>query len=267
MPRQCPGDQHGEYQLPNTRNEPEKPRTVKVARQDYWSTICPQSTLVNTSIDVSLFNYASGLANLTYGCNTSTPSTNSQVCTINGSDVSVAFHRTGDEHPFANYTWKTEVLVPVFETAARALENNQTSVEDAVDEGFELGLQIDNDQCNYCEGSGGTCGYNNKTITHGGFVCFCKDQPYAITCAVKSGMSKSNIIETSMSTMIIKWLTIGVICIILISRKRKFFLKGYFKAEHRYELDIEQVIQNYGSFTPKAVQLFRCKETHKLIQR
>lgn len=172
---------------------PKNPRTVKVARQDYWNKICPQRTLVNTSINVSLFNYASGLANLTfyYGCNTSTPSTNSQVCTINGSDVSVAFHQTGDEHPVANYTCKTEVLVPVFKTAALALENNQTSIEDAVDEGFELGLQIDNDQCNYCEGSGGTCGYNNTTTTHGGFVCFCKDQPYAITCAVKSGMCVS----------------------------------------------------------------------------
>ncbi|CAB4273630.1 unnamed protein product [Prunus armeniaca] len=122
---------------------PKIPRTVKVARQDYWSTICPQSTLVNTSINV---------------------------CTINGSDVSVAFHQTGDEHPVANDTCKTEVLVPVFKTAALALENNQKSVKDAVDEGFELGLQIDNDQCNYCEGSGGTCGYNNKTTTHGGFM-------------------------------------------------------------------------------------------------
>ncbi|XP_008229302.1 PREDICTED: LEAF RUST 10 DISEASE-RESISTANCE LOCUS RECEPTOR-LIKE PROTEIN KINASE-like 2.1 [Prunus mume] len=180
---------------------PKNPRTVKVARQDYWSTIYPQSTLVNTSINVSLSNYASGLANLTfyYGCNTSTPSINSQVCTINGSDVSVAFHQTGDEHPVANDTCKTEVLVPVFKTAALALENNQTSVKDAVDEGFELGLQIDNDQ-SFWTGVG---------------------------------------------------ITIGVICIIFISRKRKFFLKRYFKTEHRYELDIEQVIQNYGSFTPK----------------
>ncbi|CAL8136927.1 unnamed protein product [Prunus armeniaca] len=228
---------------------PKIPRTVKVARQDYWSTICPQSTLVNTSINVSLFNYASGLANLTfyYGCNTSTPSINSQVCTINGSDVSVAFHQTGDEHPVANDTCKTEVLVPVFKTAALALENNQKSVKDAVDEGFELGLQIDNDQCNYCEGSGGTCGYNNKTTTHGGFVCFCKDQPYAITCAVKSDIQRKGAIAFWTGVGI----TIGVICIIFISRKRKFFLKRYFKTEHRYELDIEQVIQNYGSFTPK----------------
>ncbi|PQQ16566.1 LEAF RUST 10 DISEASE-RESISTANCE LOCUS RECEPTOR-LIKE PROTEIN KINASE-like 2.1 [Prunus yedoensis var. nudiflora] len=134
---------------------PKNPRTVKVARQDYWNKICPR------------------------------------VCTINGSDVSVAFHQTGDEHPVANYTCKTKVLVPVFKTAALALENNQTSIEDAVDEGFELGLQIDNDQCNYCEGSGGTCGYNNTTTTQGGFVCFCRDQPYAITCAVKSGMCVS----------------------------------------------------------------------------
>ncbi|PQP99644.1 LEAF RUST 10 DISEASE-RESISTANCE LOCUS RECEPTOR-LIKE PROTEIN KINASE-like 2.5 [Prunus yedoensis var. nudiflora] len=64
------------------------PRSVTVARQDYWKTICPP-TFVNTSINFFLFNYpSSGFTNLTfyYGCNTSTSKTtaklnsSSQVC-------------------------------------------------------------------------------------------------------------------------------------------------------------------------------------------
>lgn len=65
---------------------------VIVARNDYWKTICP-STYVNTTLNFSLFNYGSGLQNMSfyYGCNSASGlnlSSNSHVC---NSSVTVSF--------------------------------------------------------------------------------------------------------------------------------------------------------------------------------
>ncbi|VVA40582.1 PREDICTED: LEAF RUST 10 DISEASE-RESISTANCE LOCUS RECEPTOR-LIKE PROTEIN [Prunus dulcis] len=61
------------------------------------------------------------------------------------------------------------VHVPVFDTAAKDLENNEKDINDVL----ELGLKTDNDQCSRCEGSGGKCGYNS---TDSRFIFFCQNQ-------------------------------------------------------------------------------------------
>ncbi|KAI5339311.1 hypothetical protein L3X38_018583 [Prunus dulcis] len=156
--------------------------SVTVARQDYWETICPP-TYVNTSINFFLFDYNSGLTNLTlyYECNTTIPEVlTSQVCSTNNGDISVwSITRSLPLDPVATGACKNKVIVPVFSTAALALEANTTTIQDAVDGGFELGLEINNVQCNSCVESGGKCGLNTTT---GGFSCFCLDQAYATVC-------------------------------------------------------------------------------------
>lgn len=167
-------------------------RFVKVARNDYWKTICP-STYVNTTLNFSLFNYGSGLQNMSfyYGCNSASGlnlSSNSHVC---NSSVTVSFltqtQTSKFPDPVATGACQSMVPVPVFETAALALDSNQTTIQEAIDGGFELGLKIDNAPCNSCEASGGKCGLNT---TNGDFICFCQDQPYAATTcsSSKSGM-------------------------------------------------------------------------------
>ncbi|KAL6286676.1 hypothetical protein ACE6H2_011066 [Prunus campanulata] len=156
--------------------------SVTVARQDYWGTICPP-TYVNTNVNFSLFDYTSGLTNLTfyYGCaSIDIPGLNStsQRCNTNNDNVTYAT-RSPQSDPVASSFCKEEVNVPVFRTAAVTLEANPTTLQDAVDGGFELGLQIDNVQCNICVESGGNCGVNTTT---GGFSCFCLDQAYATLC-------------------------------------------------------------------------------------
>ncbi|PQM39962.1 LEAF RUST 10 DISEASE-RESISTANCE LOCUS RECEPTOR-LIKE PROTEIN KINASE-like 2.5 [Prunus yedoensis var. nudiflora] len=159
--------------------------SVTVARQDYWETICPQ-TYVSTSINFSLFNYTSGLTNLTfyYGCNisikTAIPGVSSLSQACNG-DINVSYvTRSPQVDPVTiNQICASVVIVPVLTTAAQALEANRTTIKEVLDGGFELGLQIDNVQCNSCENSGGKCGLNTTT---GGFSCFCLDQAYASVC-------------------------------------------------------------------------------------
>ncbi|KAL6143568.1 hypothetical protein ACLB2K_054263 [Fragaria x ananassa] len=136
-------------------------RAVKVARNDYWGTICPP-TYVNTNINFSLFNYGSGLQNTSFT-----------------TDVILL------------QILQCEVLIPVLETAALAIESNTTTIQEAMDGGFVLGLKIDNGPCNSCEASGGKCGMNTS---NGEFMCFCQDQPYAATtCSSKSGSTSLSV--------------------------------------------------------------------------
>ncbi|KAM0960514.1 hypothetical protein ACFX2I_025447 [Malus domestica] len=73
-------------------NSTTTPRTVKVARQDYWGTICPP-TFVNTTLNFSLFDYDSGYTNMTfyYQCNTSIRLPTAQSCNIHNT-VSPVFY-------------------------------------------------------------------------------------------------------------------------------------------------------------------------------
>lgn len=94
--------------------------------------------------------------------------------------------------PVVTGACQSEVLIPVFETAALAIESNTTTIQEAMDGGFVLGLKIDNGPCNSCEASGGKCGMNTS---NGEFMCFCQDQPYAATtCSSKSGMINMHIL-------------------------------------------------------------------------
>ncbi|XP_050152334.1 LEAF RUST 10 DISEASE-RESISTANCE LOCUS RECEPTOR-LIKE PROTEIN KINASE-like 2.4 isoform X2 [Malus sylvestris] len=216
------------------------PRTIKVARQDYWKTLCP-SSFANTSINFSLFNYSSGLTNVTfyYGCDVDVPRVyySSQVCNVNNGSDQVD---TG--------LCKVNVTVPVFSTAAIGIEVNPTTLQDAIDGGFKLEIKIDNDQCNSCEGSGGRCGHNTTT---GGFTCHCQDQASATICNSTS-TEPSGSLSPSWKIGIsagVSGTIVAVICIICISRKRK--LMCFSKKDKTDDFDVGAFIRNYGSLTPK----------------
>ncbi|XP_062020878.1 LEAF RUST 10 DISEASE-RESISTANCE LOCUS RECEPTOR-LIKE PROTEIN KINASE-like 2.7 [Rosa rugosa] len=148
--------------------------TVKVARQDYWETICPL-TYVPTNLDTSLFDYSSGLLSVSfwYGCNSNVTVTgNSYRC--NSSVTASYLTQTRASgilvDPVTTGACQYKVLVPVFESASVALDNNATDIEIAIDGGFELDvLNADTELCNECLKSGGVCGTIAKE-----FKCFCQ---------------------------------------------------------------------------------------------
>ncbi|GAV85557.1 GUB_WAK_bind domain-containing protein/WAK_assoc domain-containing protein [Cephalotus follicularis] len=179
----------GEYRVINIASATS---TLQVAREDYWGNICPQY-FYNTTLNFSLFNYASGLMNLTifYKCNLyqeipNVPSALS--CPINGTNINAYYAVTGSTAVQGlRVMCNSSVIVPIFESVAQALVAGSTNIFDALDEGFELQWRPSNDQCNTCMVSGGQCGYNR---TSSQFTCFCKDQPSnAAVCSSKpSGM-------------------------------------------------------------------------------
>ncbi|XP_040370150.1 LEAF RUST 10 DISEASE-RESISTANCE LOCUS RECEPTOR-LIKE PROTEIN KINASE-like 2.7 isoform X2 [Rosa chinensis] len=165
--------------------------TVKVARQDYWGTICPP-TYVPTNLIFSLFNYSSGLLNVSfwYGCNTNVTAVagNSHFCNSSVTATYLTQTQTRASNasvdPVTTGACQYKVMVPVFESASEALDNNATDIQTAIDGGFELDvLDDDTGLCEICVASGGVCGQDSTSAQ---FICFCQDSSSTATCSENS---------------------------------------------------------------------------------
>ncbi|KAK8694409.1 hypothetical protein V6N13_071962 [Hibiscus sabdariffa] len=164
-------------------------QSLKVAREDYWNGYCPSELIViDTEMDLNHFDYGPNLRNLTlfYGCYL--PATSTFIfltnCSINRTLVDVSYSTRNflaDPRP---WVCPRSVLVPVYETAARDLEVNLMTMEQALRGGFELQWKVDTDECRRCRDSDGVCGYNH---TSNCFICFCQDEPSESTCLPTTG--------------------------------------------------------------------------------
>ncbi|XP_062008753.1 LEAF RUST 10 DISEASE-RESISTANCE LOCUS RECEPTOR-LIKE PROTEIN KINASE-like 2.4 [Rosa rugosa] len=242
--------------------------TVKVARQDYWGTICP-STYVPTNFIFSLFTYSSGLLNVSfwYGCNTNVTAVagNSHFCNSSVTATYLTQTRASNASvdPVTTGGCQYKVMVPVFESASEALDNNATDIQTAIDGGFELDvLNADTGLCNNCSASGGVCGQNNTRANE--FMCFCSASSSTTVCTENSSPNPSSAPSSGRANNIAMGTVFGgfatilmCTCITCIYRKRIFFLinKIYsavlFKKEERNELDIEEFIRTYGLIAPR----------------
>ncbi|KAK9923759.1 hypothetical protein M0R45_032160 [Rubus argutus] len=161
--------------------------TVTVAREDYWNDICP-SNYVNTSLNFSLFDYASGPQNVSFSyCNPNATTAFVAMAATMGvcnSSVQVFFLTETQTAKISSQNTNGDcsnvVLVPVSATATEELDNNKTSIQKAIDGGFDLNVQnVDTGLCNNCVASGGVCG---QTTTDTSFMCFCQDSSSTKAC-------------------------------------------------------------------------------------
>ncbi|XP_021806569.1 LEAF RUST 10 DISEASE-RESISTANCE LOCUS RECEPTOR-LIKE PROTEIN KINASE-like 2.5 [Prunus avium] len=202
---------------------------------------------------LSLSNYTSSVVTnaAVSKCNSTTNS--SQICgTASANMTASSVTPSPPADPVAPVACKNQVIVPVSTTAAVALKANRTTIQEAVDGGFELELKVRADNCNACVESGGKCGLNT---TSGGFNCFCQDRAYATTCNTPKntnppprpeGGSKAKYkigISAGVSGILII-----IACIVCISRKR---MLGFCKKDIVDEFDVEEFIRNYECLTPK----------------
>nr|XP_011468652.1 PREDICTED: probable receptor-like protein kinase At1g67000 [Fragaria vesca subsp. vesca] len=224
--------------------------TVRVARDDYWGTLCPSSYIISATIDFSLYNYGYGIQNLSlyYECNTVLSQTLSSMSLVCSNNMTVLFSTPESNRDLGSLDLcKYEVSIPVLETAALALENRSTTVQVAINGGFELALQIDNGPCIICEASGGKCGVNTD---NGRFMCFCQDRPYAASTCSSSLPGFVTGTSAFRRTMII------AICALCISRKRMVFFKKFTMNES----DIEEFIRINGSLASKRYSYLKVKK-------
>ncbi|XP_062150640.1 LEAF RUST 10 DISEASE-RESISTANCE LOCUS RECEPTOR-LIKE PROTEIN KINASE-like 1.4 isoform X5 [Alnus glutinosa] len=192
-------------------------RTLMVAREDYWNTVCP-ATIINTTINFTVFTYNSATTNLTlyYDCPTSYSSyqpadTTKFDCSINGSDATNYYSNSTVANEIATLsgTCKYNVKVPVLQSAAEAESNlTEAALIQAINGGFMLGWDANNSLCDRCLGTGGQCGYNTGTSE---FTCF------------GSGKSKSNTVPLAVGIGIGGAGIVGIFlgCLVVSIRQRK----------------------------------------------
>lgn len=190
------------YKVLHINNES---RRINVAREDYWDYNCP-ANLSNSSLNFSIFNYASDTRNLTlyYSCPASFMNNISGIllpnrfnCSIDGKN-SNNYYFSWDSNSFNSSissaigayfrSCANSVVIPVWQSTLRYMVNNLNSVNltCALRVGFGLQWHANNRLCEECEQSNGNCGYIAKT---GEFICYCPNGAYSSSCHSRTGMS------------------------------------------------------------------------------
>ncbi|XP_006357830.1 probable serine/threonine-protein kinase At1g18390 isoform X2 [Solanum tuberosum] len=151
-------------------------QTIRILREDIMESICPVD-LVNTTLDYSLFDFASGYTNLTflYDCPVA-----SHFAEMDGtfacrkSKYHNVFVQPGAVGPGK---CDASVTVPVPQMSVGNIGSlNSSGLAQVLQEGFEIRWKLDSKTCSKCIDEKGRCGYDeysNQT------TCFCPGPPYA----------------------------------------------------------------------------------------
>ncbi|CAL5370824.1 unnamed protein product [Camellia sinensis] len=198
---------------------------LTAVRAKFWNNSCP-AELHNANLDTAHFNYSS---------NTQDP-----MLYVNGTNNTVGFvvNSVTTTTKVNILTCQVRVRVRVNQRAAQALENSTSNVTQVLDTGFGLQWRANNTDCNQCVGSGGICKSNS---TSGSFVCYCSDQPYAITC------------RTAFSVIVA--LAVMFLITIIFYDKRQFTssanVVAFWKKETVDDQNVKAFIKNHRSLAPK----------------
>nr|POE46052.1 leaf rust 10 disease-resistance locus receptor-like protein kinase-like 1.3 [Quercus suber] len=131
---------------------------LNITREDFSAGICSPE-FVNSTLDPTLLDFGVGLQNLTivYGCFHLIPFPGQFDCQING---------------FAHITWgadgpgecRVSVVVPVLVKFGpwTGIEIDQSKLEEAIGEGFDVKWKVDTAACLNCTVKKGVCGYDLK---------------------------------------------------------------------------------------------------------
>ncbi|XP_055805938.1 LEAF RUST 10 DISEASE-RESISTANCE LOCUS RECEPTOR-LIKE PROTEIN KINASE-like 1.4 [Solanum dulcamara] len=157
-------------------------QTIRILRVDIMESTCPVD-LVNTTLDYSLFDYASGYTNLTFLYNCPVSSYLEEMggtIACRNSKYQNAFVLPGVVGPGK---CNASVTVPVPQMSAATVGSlNSSGLAQVLQEGFDIRWKLDSKACSKCIEEKGRCGYDEylKQTT-----CFCPDLPYAsASCSV-----------------------------------------------------------------------------------
>ncbi|XP_048135908.1 LEAF RUST 10 DISEASE-RESISTANCE LOCUS RECEPTOR-LIKE PROTEIN KINASE-like 2.7 [Rhodamnia argentea] len=155
-------------------------QVLEVARTDIVEDVC-RKTDVDTTLNFTLFNYASSDINFTlfYNCNVSPYSLSYLFLCRTQYGYLVRNADLDPQSPRCNF----RALVMIASEALALLqspdESNRRAIIEVLSKGFEITWIADTSQCDDCTKSGGRCGYG---WTRQEFNCFCSDGVYSTTC-------------------------------------------------------------------------------------
>lgn len=163
-------------------------RTVRVARNDLWATLCAPIQL-NVTVDTALFNFYSAAndqeISLIYGCTAqiSPPPQPPNQFNCSGNGIrGVGFYLTRDVNAtgffFSGFTCAgPQINVRINQTAAAELGANppKISLQTSLQSGFSIQWSADDQRCESCIQSGGNCGSDRGP---GSFACYNQNGTY-----------------------------------------------------------------------------------------
>ncbi|PIM99917.1 hypothetical protein CDL12_24150 [Handroanthus impetiginosus] len=159
---------------------------MRIVREDVMEGTCPKE-LVNTTLDHSIFDYASSYMNFTflYGCSSLHIPDLSLVSCGNGGYDGVSIFPGNLQGPG---NCNASVVVPVLVSGnGGGTPVNSTGWDQVLRQGFQITWKIDRENCIGCTESRGRCGYSFETNRT---TCFCPDPPFiSDTCSIPSGAS------------------------------------------------------------------------------
>ncbi|KAF3967680.1 hypothetical protein CMV_008342 [Castanea mollissima] len=168
-------------------------RILRVARADYFDTICP-AAFVNTTIDNNLFSYSTSddtKLTLYYNCHTpvaALPNLDFYQfnCSINSSTNFINYFTQSFQTflTISNLTGACNywVNVPVLQSAVPTTATYDAVIA-AIDSGFMLRWDASDSQCDTCLEAGGLCGSDPTTSA---FACHCTYGTFASGCRTVS---------------------------------------------------------------------------------
>ncbi|XP_054784397.1 LEAF RUST 10 DISEASE-RESISTANCE LOCUS RECEPTOR-LIKE PROTEIN KINASE-like 2.7 [Prosopis cineraria] len=216
-------------------------KSLTVARDDYWQTLCPNQYL-NTSFDNTSFKLADGFQDiaLLYDCLKSFNSAG-QFTTSSKAECSKQKVYYGSLSTYSiDLTGICKVVVvPITSANVNLIFSDEKEIEDAIKDGFEIGWSVNKEECSNCVNSGGHCGYiNNK------FNCFCSNGRQG-TCYAGSSSNGDQIVIAIASAG-----GVGiVIVLIVIICYRHGRLRKNVRTYHDHH--VETFMENYGTLAPK----------------
>lgn len=155
--------------------------TLRIARQDLWNTTCP-TLLQNTTLNPPAIQIPpdSSDENVTiyYDCvflsrGPQNTTLNQFTCDVNGVNTLNLF----GPGPGPGIPCNDSISIPVNQTAARALNTplnlSVNALRDALDGGFYVQWSANNDYCQGCGRSGGTCVYEENSTS---VLCYERNQ-------------------------------------------------------------------------------------------
>ncbi|KAA8547779.1 hypothetical protein F0562_004208 [Nyssa sinensis] len=153
-------------------------KNLKIVRNDFMEGICLKE-FVNTTLNYSLFDYAPGYENITllYGCQPSLLTIPGKfTCPINGRTYEDGYVELGNGLgelgiPFP-VPCQFSVSVPISSSTLLQI-GNLSSLNQVIEEGFEVELKVDSTACSKCKKLNGQCGYDLDLKQ---FACLCPNQ-------------------------------------------------------------------------------------------
>ncbi|GFY84795.1 hypothetical protein Acr_03g0015690 [Actinidia rufa] len=187
-------------------------QTLNVVGEEILRNCCSKYTH-NTSLDTAHFHYVFDTKNITlfYGCRI--PHGAPYIPTVfacygttlvNHIVYNACIYSISDTTEYSDVTCNNSVIVPINQEAARAFAGYVVNAYEGLRSGFGLQWEANDTNCERCVQSGGICG--SDTSSSGSFVCYCSDQPYALTCQPFFKKGRINLQHShSITTLLMLW--------------------------------------------------------------